>query len=111
MTQPIRRLVAAADILLVLPASLFMAALFLRSAFPPAEPAQRLVHWYEVRLWTLWVLLFGLPCLAFLAGVATLMSAESRAVLRAHMATFLVAATTVAAAGILAIVVLHMAAN
>ena len=110
MEKP-ERLVAVLQCLLVLPAGLFMAALFLRSAFPPAQPAEALVHWYEARMWTLWLLLFGMPCVAFFAGAATLVREQPLGVLRAHLATFVVAAATLAAATILAIVVLHMAAN
>src|SRR2546423_10551922 len=71
MEQSMKRLIALADVLLVAPAVLFMAAIFLRSAFPPAEPAQALVHWYEARIWTLWLLPFGLPAVALLTGLPT----------------------------------------
>ena len=104
-------LVGALQFVLILPAALFMFAVFARSAFAPATGADQLVHWFETRMWTLWVLLLALPVAAFAAGAATLLQRESLAVLRAHFGTLCVAAMQVAAAGILAIVVLHMAAN
>ena len=103
--------VGALQFLLILPAAFFMFAVFARGAFAPADGATQVVHWFEARMWTLWVLLLALPCAAFVAGAATLLRSETTAVLRAHFGTLCVAAMQVAAAGILAIVVLHMAAN
>jgi hypothetical protein len=105
------RVVAVLELALILPAALFMAALFVQSAFPPAQPAQELVRWYSARMWTLWVLLLALPCAALVTGCAMLLRSQSSGVIRAHLATFFVAATTLAATVILVIVVLHMAAN
>lgn len=115
------------EFLLILPAALFMAALVLRSLqplqFEPAHSAQQLVMWYAGRMWTLWVLLLALPFTVLVTGCATLASNWRRGIAlphtaqqvfsltRGHLATLFVAATTLAAAGILAIVVLHMAAD
>lgn len=105
------RLVAALDVVLILPAALFMLCVFLRSAFPPAEAAERLIVWYSGRVWTLWVLLLALPLAALVSGGATLFTNGAWRLLREQFSTLLVAATTLAAAAILAIVVLHMAAH
>src|SRR5438876_4663066 len=110
MTQ-LQRLVAALEVLLILPAGLFMAGVFLREAFDHPQNAEALVTWYSTRMWTLWLLLIALPVTALVIGGATLLRRESLAVLRAHFATFVSAAATLAAAAILAVVALHMAAN
>ena len=77
--------------------------------------------WYAGRMWTLWVLLLALPFTALVTGCATLRYNWNReplhtarqllVVIRAHSATLFVVAATVAAGGILVIVVLHMLAN
>jgi hypothetical protein len=121
------RIIAVTQLVLLFPAALFMAALVLRSLQPlqyePAHSAQQLVMWYVARIWTLWVLLLALPLAVLVTGCATLLGSwnrdtalmqtvrQSLAEIRAHVATLFVAATTLAAAGILAIVVLHMLAN
>lgn len=121
------RIVAALDLALLSPAALFMAALAVRSLGPlevePAHSAQQLVMWYAGRMWTLWVLLLALPFTVALSGCAMLLNRWNRDPefrsgarrmlnsLRSDVATLLVAATTLAAAGILTIVILHMAAN
>jgi len=105
------RLAAATGLLLILPAALFMAAVFIQGAFEHPARAEALVRWYTTRMWTLWLLLLALPCAALVTGVTTLMTRESRDAMRAHLATFLVALMTLTAAAILAVVVLHMAAN
>jgi hypothetical protein len=128
MTTPIhRRAIAAAELLLISPAALFMAALVVRALAPQPHPlahaAQQIVMWYAGRLWTLWLLLLALPMAALISGCATLLgsrnndpepphaSPHSLAAFRAHPATLVIAAATFAAAGILVIVVLHMLAN
>ena len=121
------RIIAAIQLILIFPAALFMTALVVRSVQPlqyePVHSAQQLVMWYAGRMWTLWVLLLALPLAVLVTGCATLLRSwnrdtalmqtvrQSLAEIRAHMATLFVAATTLAAAGILAIVVLHMLAN
>jgi hypothetical protein len=123
--KTIRHTLAAAEVLLIFPAVLFMTALFVRNAQPlqyePARTAQRIVEWYAARPHVgLWVLLIALPIIVLVTGLATLRrswnsqpelrEATQRAVaaIRAHLATFFVAAATVAAGGILAVVALHV---
>src|SRR5579872_3385276 len=71
------RMIAAVELALISPAALFMIALTLRHLQPlqyePAHSAQQLVMWYAVRMWTLWVLLFGLPFIALIVGCSELM--------------------------------------
>jgi hypothetical protein len=121
------RVIAVLELVLIFPAALFMTALALRNLqplqFEPARSAQQLVMWYAGRMWTLWVLLFGLPFLVLVSGCAELVrnwkrdisvpltSQKSLAVARAHLASLFIAATTLIAGVILAIVVLHVLAN
>jgi len=121
------RLLATAELLLIFPAALFMTALVLRSLQPiqyePAHTAQQLVLWYVGRMWSLWVLLLALPFIALVTGCAVLLYnwkqgvvllnafRQSLVAIRAHLAVFFIAVAILAAGGILAIVVLHMAAN
>jgi hypothetical protein len=125
--RKLARVTAALELLLLFPAALFLIAIVVRNLQPlqyePAHTAQRIVLWYSARIWTLWVLLLALPFAVLVTGSATVLSdwnrdtelakftKQSSAVVRAHMATLLVAVTTLAAAGILVIVVLHMLAN
>jgi len=121
------RIIAVMELVLIFPAALFMTALALRNLQPlqyePAQSAQQLVMWYAGRMWTLWVLLLGLPftvlvsgCAALLLGwdrdiVLPLTARQSLAMVRAHFASLFIAATTLIAGVILAIVVLHVLAN
>ena len=118
------RFIAACEFVLLFPAALFMTALAVREVpYEPAHAAQQLVMWYAGRMWTLWVLLLALPLTVLVTGGVTLLRNWSRdaaplptawpsiAMMRAHLATLFVAAETLAAGGILAIVVLHMLAN
>lgn len=111
--------------LLIFPAVLFMAALFLRNVQPsqyePAHTAGQIVTWFAAspRI-GLWVLLMAFPLGVLITGCATLLhrwrgDAELRldaqhtlAAFRAHFATAIVAAATFMAGGILAIVALHV---
>ena len=122
-----KRTIAATQLLLIFPAALFMTSLLVRHLQPlqyePAHTAQQIVLWYSGRLWTLWVLLIALPFAALVTGGAALLRSSNSdvelpharwqtvAAIRAHVATLLVAAATLTAGGILAIVVLHMLAN
>jgi hypothetical protein len=113
-----RRTIAALDVLLLLPAALFMGSLVMREF--GSGTAHRIVMWYAGRVWTLWILLIALPLVALLTGAATLVkdwSAEGKlrqvvrqplTVLRTELALVVIAAATLVAAGILAIVMLHM---
>ena len=119
--------IAALELMLIFPAALFMTALVVRHVSPlqsePAHAAQQIVMWYAGKKWTLWGLLLALPFAVLLVGCATLhqdwnhdgerpnAERQSLSMIRTHPATVFVAATTLTAAGILAIVVLHMLAN
>jgi hypothetical protein len=118
------RIIAIFDLLLISPAALFMTALVLRTLqSEPSHTAQRIVMWYSARMWTLWVLLLALPFTVLVTGGAVLLHGRSRdlappnatwlslATLRAQPASLFVAATTLTAASILVIVVLHMLGN
>lgn len=117
--------VAATELLLIFPAALFMTALFLREVqpqqFEPAHTAALIVGWYaHGPVWlTLWIFLMAMPLAVFLLGGTTLLRAwksdnelrhavrEIAAVIRVHIATLLIVAATLTAAGILGIVALH----
>lgn len=121
------RLIAALEFVLLSPAALFMGALVLRSLQPlqsaSAHSAQQVVGWYAGRLWTLWVLLLALPFTVLITGSAALLRSwprgmavprtirQSVALVREHLPTLVVGATTLAAAVIVVIVLLHMAAD
>jgi hypothetical protein len=121
------RIIAALELTLILPAALFMVALVVRHMqalpFASADFAQQIVMWYSERVWPLWVFLIAMPFAAFIAGCATLLGDWARdvelqnvtrqtlVVIRAHPVRLLLAATTLTAACILAIVALHMVAN
>lgn len=120
----IKRTVATTELLLILPAVLFMTALFVRDVEPqqyePAHTAQRIVMWYAGRPWTLSVLLIALPFAVLAIGGTTLLrswnhDAELRqaarltlAAIRSHLATLLIAAATLTAGGVLVIVAAHV---
>jgi hypothetical protein len=122
-----KRVIAVTELVLILPAVLFMTALVLRKLQPlqyePARSAQQLVMWYAGRMWTLWFLLLGLPLIALVSGCAELLrtynrdivlpfaSRKSLALASAHLSSLFIAATTLMAGVILAIVVLHVLAN
>lgn len=118
-----KRWIAAAELLLVLPAALFMSALFARNLQPPqyepARSARLLVEWFSARpVLGLYVFLIGLPLTVFVIGFFTVWRNWYREeelrrnalvalkALRAHLATWLIALATVWAGGILAIVAL-----
>jgi hypothetical protein len=114
----VRRAIATTELLLILPVTLFMTALLVRTLQPlegePARIAERIVMWYAERQWTLWILLIALPLSVLVTGCATLTRNDARqtlAAIRAQPAMLLVAATTLTAAVFLGIVVLHMLAN
>jgi hypothetical protein len=116
--QTVRRAIATTELLLILPAALFMTALVVRTLQPlegePAHTAARIVMWYAGRQWTLWILLIALPLAVLVTGCATLMQRGTRqklSAIRTNPATFFVAAATLSAGGFLVIVVLHMLAN
>jgi hypothetical protein len=108
---------AALGLLLIAPAALFMAALIVRGLLPidsePAQTADQIVMWYAGRMWTLWLLLLALPISAFASGVNVLQQTGGPILkaVRADAPTLVVAMTTLAAGGILTVVILHMLAN
>ncbi|HTX77131.1 MAG TPA: hypothetical protein VMD29_13060 [Terracidiphilus sp.] len=119
------RPIAAAELLLVAPAALFMTALFVRNLQPeqyePAHTAARIVALYasSTRI-GLWLLLMALPFLVFVVGSIALVRSwradsalrqatqQAVAALRAHLAAFFIACATASAFAILAIVALHV---
>src|SRR5579862_8430142 len=120
-----KRIIATTELLLVFPAVLFMTALFVRNIQPPPyEPAQsagRLVEWFGARPFLcLDIFLIALPFTVLVVGCVTLLrrwhrDAELRQAawetltsVRAHLATLLIAGATLIAAGILAIVAVHV---
>ena len=101
-----------------------MTALFVRNLqtqqYEPAHTTQRIVMWYAVRPRVgLWVLLMALPLSVLVTGCITLLrswnhdaelrqaAAQTLAALRGHLATLFVAAATLTAGGVLAIVAVH----
>ena len=119
------RSVATLELLFVFPAVLFMTALFARSIQPlqyePAHTAQRIVDWYAARPHIgLWVLLIALPFAVVVIGSATLRREWHRnqelrvatlsaiGLIRSQASSILIAGATAMAAGILAIVALHV---
>ena len=123
--QTLKRAIAATELILIFPAALFMTALFVRNVQPlqyePAHTAQRIVMWYAARPHVgLWVFLIALPFVVLVTGCATLLrswnddvqlrqaAAQAFTALRAHLAMVFVAAATLTAGGVLAIVTLHV---
>ena len=121
----LRRSLAALEITLLLPAVLFMTALFLRSIQPtqlqPSHAAQQIVDWYAARPHLgLWILLIALPITVLASGVIWLSHQWTTtpdlrqamrtlfAILRAHASVLLVAAASLTSVGILAIVAMHL---
>lgn len=117
--------VAITEVALVLPAVLFMTALFMRNVQPqqyePAHTAQQIVLWYAARTHVgLWLLLIALPFTVLTTGCVTLARKwrteaglqqaawDTVAAIRAHLSALLIASATVTAAGVLAIVALHV---
>jgi hypothetical protein len=122
-----KRALAAAHLLLISPAALFLVAVIVERLQPlqtkPAHAAQRIVMWYAERMWTLWILLLALPLSVLISGCISLLRDSSGS---AHVASLpqqalaglypagartSVAVTTVTAAVIVGVVILHMLAN
>ena len=122
-----KRALAAAQLLLMFPAILFMAALVVRQLsllqHEPAYTAQPIVIWYSGRLWTLWVLLIALPFAVLVTGCVTFLRSwsldpglpqrlrQGLAAIHADRAMLFVAAMTLTAGVVLVIVAMHMLAN
>jgi hypothetical protein len=118
---PDGRLLAAGELILILPALVFLTAVVVRYIPPLADPAQQVVMWYANRIWTLWVLLIALPSAALITGSAALLVGSSTANV-GHAPRFspafgmrlpvrIIAVETLTAGMILSVVVLHMLAN
>jgi len=122
-----QRVIAATELLLIAPAALFMTALVVRGlqqlTSEPAHSAQRIVTWFAVRPWTLGLLLMALPAWVLVVGLATLLrtwqgdpelrraARRTLAEVRARLTLLLLAAATLAAAGVLAVVAVHALAD
>jgi len=123
--KTLKRPIAVAELLLVLPAVLFMSSLFARNVQPadyePAHTAWRVVEWFSARPFLgLDVCLIALPLAALGIGFASLAQSwrkdeelrratqETLAVARSHMATLVIAGATLVAGSILAIVAVHV---
>ena len=122
-----KRVLQAAHLVLISPAVLFLVAVILQGLQPlqkePAHTAQQIVMWYAERMWTLWILLLALPLSVLISGCISLLldskgsaqgaSLPQKALAALHPpgARTSVAATTVTAAVIVGIVILHMLAN
>jgi len=119
------RFLAALELLLVLPAVVFMTSLFARNIQPvqyePAHSAQLIVDWFAASPHVgLWILLIALPTAVLGIGLATLARAWRRdeelrdatlktlVLVRSHASALLIAGATAAAGCILAIVALHV---
>ncbi len=123
--KPLRRALAAVELVLIFPAALFMTALFVRNLqpqqFEPAHTAQRIVEWYANRTHLGLVLfLMAFPLAVLSIGCVSLVRSwrldpalratafECAGAIRRHFAVLIVALATAASAGILGIVVLHV---
>jgi hypothetical protein len=124
----IRCTIAIIEFLLILPAGLFMTALFVRNIQPPpyepAQTARRPVGWFSGRpILGRDVFLAALPFAAFVIGCATvhrmwrsdahlrIVALETLAAVRSQWAALLIAGATLIAGWILAIVALHTIAD
>jgi len=120
-----RRALATLETLLIIPAGLFMTALFVRNLqplrFEPAHTAQRIVAWYAARAHLgLWLFLIAFPLAVLAIGCASLMRSwhadpalrtatiECAGAIRRHFAIMVVALATTTSAVILGIVALHL---
>ena|SRR5579864_2787459 len=121
------RRIAIVQLLLILPAVLFMGSLIARNVSTlqnePAHTAQQVVMWYAGRTWTLWVFLVTFPLSVLVTGgiaFARNWSGHARlpqatkpmlAAIHVNRGMQIIAVLTVTAGAILTIVVLHMLAN
>jgi hypothetical protein len=123
--ESVKRALAAAHLLLISPAVLFVVAVIVQRLQPlqPARTAQHVVMWYAERMWTLWILLLALPLSVLISGCISLLQ-DSRgnaqaATLARRALTALhpagartsIAVTTATATVIVGVVILHMLAN
>ncbi|MGH7741548.1 MAG: hypothetical protein ACRENS_05945 [Candidatus Eiseniibacteriota bacterium] len=101
-----------------------MSALIVRALqpqrFEPARSAAQIVNWFAARRWTMDLLLVALPLTAFILGSVALLRAwradadlsaaatRTLTAIRAHWEALLILAATLAAAGILTVVGVHV---
>lgn len=124
MSRVSKTAVATMELVLVVPALIFFAAIFFRNFFPTDNNgAQQIVGWYVGRHWTLWTLLVGLPFAVLILGSVTVLNSwnndaslredtnRALAAVRAHFPVLMIGSTTVAAGILLAFVALHMLLN
>lgn len=117
------RIIAAMELVLIFPATLFLLAVVARHIEIIGPPARQIALWYAYRFWTLWVFMISMPLTALLIGCATLLrnpngGIRGRQTIRQRLAAIcksfpmlIIAVSTLAAGTILAIVAVHMAAN
>jgi TRAP-type uncharacterized transport system fused permease subunit len=120
-----KRTLAAAHLLLISPAVLFLVAVIVQrlQSLQPAHTAQHIIMWYAERMWTLWILLLALPLSVLISGCISLLQDSRRSAQVATLARralsalhpagarTCIAVTTATAAVIVGIVTLHMLAN
>ena len=121
----LKRSIATIELLLILPATSFMLALFLRNVQPepyqPAQAARHLVDWFAARqVIGLQLFLVSFPFAALMIGIATILRTSRRdpklrqlasttfSTLRSYASFLLIAASTLVAFAILSIVALHL---
>jgi hypothetical protein len=121
----LKRSIATLELLLILPATLFMLSLFLRNVQPapyqPAQTARLLVDWFTARqVIGLQLFLISFPFAALIIGAATTLrtwrrdpqlrhaASDALASIRAYSSFLLIAASTLLAFTILSIVALHL---
>jgi hypothetical protein len=118
-----RRTLAPAQLLFIIPALLFLAAVVVQNLgslqHEPAHTAHQIVMWYALWIWTLWLLLTALPLLALVMGFVILLPAlDGRTTRRRIIATIcanrtlqLISAVTLTSGAVLLIVIAHVAAT
>jgi hypothetical protein len=123
--KPVKPTVAAAELLLIFPAVLFMGSLCVRELQPlqyqPARIAQKIVDWYAARPHVgLWIMLIALPLAVLTTGCFAIIrhwknnaelrqaTRQSLTAIRSYSSTLFVAVATLTAAVVLVIVALHM---
>ena len=121
----IKRSIATIELLLILPATLFMLSLFLRNVQPapyqPAQTARLLVDWFTARqVIGLQLFLISFPFAALIIGATTTLrtwrrdpqlrhvASDALASIRAYSSFLLIAFSTLVAFTILSIVALHL---
>jgi hypothetical protein len=121
----LKRSIATLELLLILPATSFMLALFLRNVQPepyqPAQAARHLVDWFAARPHIgLQLFLISFPFAALILGASTILRTwrhdpnlrqfafSTVSTLRTYASFLLVAASTLLAFAILSVVALHL---